>query len=81
MLVGVGYKSLNRGFVKYLGATASQVTIGKTLDNARKSIGEIGLSVAEAACPHGYANPSAFITTAFVRRFGYTPGVMRKRWR
>ncbi|MDH4184190.1 MAG: AraC family transcriptional regulator [Nitrospinota bacterium] len=76
--VGVSYSTLKRGFRKYYGQSIYQFANGASLDHAKRILDEMDKTVAEVAYQHGYANPSAFIT-AFTRRFGYTPGAMKKK--
>jgi len=77
-LVGVSYKTLNRGFMKYFQMTISQFAMGALLDHAKKTLAETDLTVSEVAHKCGYANSPAFIA-AYKRRFGITPGSIRKR--
>ncbi|MDH4182812.1 MAG: AraC family transcriptional regulator [Nitrospinota bacterium] len=72
-MVGVGYKTLNRAFLKHLNMTITQFALGACLDHARKTLAETGLTVAEVAHRCGYSSPATFIT-AYKRRFGHTPG-------
>ena len=76
--LGVGYKTLNRGFAKYFGETVFQYTRRMALDHAKKTLDESGLTVAEVAFRYGFCNPSAFIA-AYRRRFGQTPGTIKKK--
>jgi len=72
-MVGVGYKTLNRAFLKHLNMTITQFALGVCLDHARTRLAETGLTVAEVAHKCGYSSPATFIT-AYKRRFGHTPG-------
>jgi len=78
-LVGVSYKTLNRGFVKYLDTTVSQFARGVALDYAKKILAETDLTVGQVAYRCGYSSPSAFIN-AFRRRFGHSPRSERARY-
>jgi len=78
-LVGSSYKTLNRGFVKYLDTTVSQFARGVALDYAKKILAETDLTVGQVAYRCGYSSPSAFIN-AFRRRFGHSPRSERARY-
>jgi len=75
-IVGMSYKTLNRGFMKYFNKTINQVSMEVLLDHARVKLTETDLTVAEVAYQCGYSNPPAFIA-AYKRRFGHTPGQYR----
>ncbi|MDH5679210.1 MAG: AraC family transcriptional regulator [Nitrospinota bacterium] len=76
-MVGMSYKTLNRGFLKYFQMTINQFAMGAMLDYARKTLAETDLTVVEVAHKCGYANSSSFIA-AYRRRFGQSPGHIRR---
>jgi len=78
MMVGASYKTLNRGFIKQHGVSLYQYINAIALDHAKQILESTDISVAQLAFKYGYSSSSAFIR-AFHRRFGHTPGSVRKR--
>ncbi|MFZ5813280.1 MAG: helix-turn-helix domain-containing protein [Thermodesulfobacteriota bacterium] len=75
--VGINECKLKRGFVQLFGMTPYTCLRQARLDQAWRYLENGGMGVCEACMAVGYVSPSNFINL-FRRRYGITPGEMRR---
>lgn len=76
--IGMSASSLQRHFKAFTGQGLFDYLRGRRLEQARQALEREGLNVGQAAALAGYGNAANF-ATAFKRRFGCSPSVVRAR--
>ena len=77
MQAGVSRRQLERLFSRHVGVTPAQFYIELRVSRAHALLSETAMSVGEVAAATGFASSSQ-LSQRFRKRYGMTPGVLRK---